>query len=176
MPRSASAPPERPPTGGRNMLGARLYGLAPLWAWLALAALVGGVAGLGGFTFIYANGTSYLSNDPAACVNCHVMRDVYDGWNHGSHKAVAVCNDCHTPHDLLGKYTVKAFNGYRHSAAFTMGGFPEPIRIGAFDRGIAYQNCIRCHGDLVGGIGHAGEKDPVDCLRCHAGVGHEVEG
>src|SRR5512141_451430 len=93
-------------------------GLFPVWIWLALAGMAGGVAGLGGFTFSYANGLSYLSNDPRACVNCHVMRDVYDGWSHGSHKAVAVCNDCHTPHDIIGKYAVKALNGFRHSAAF----------------------------------------------------------
>ena len=113
----------------------RFLGLFPIWIWLALAGLFGGLVGLGGFTFSYAQGLSYLSNDPRACVNCHVMRDVYDGWSHGSHKAVADCNDCHTPHNLLvAKYAVKALDGFKHSAAFTLGGFPEPIRITPFDR------------------------------------------
>ncbi len=158
-------PKEQPP-------GQRLFALAPLVVWIALAGLVGGVLGLGGFTLSYAQGLSYLSNDPRACANCHVMRDVYDRWSHGSHKAVAACNDCHTPHDIVGKYAVKAFNGYRHSAAFTLGGFHEPIQIGDLDRGIAASNCLRCHADLVSEISHAGDKDPTDCLRCHAGVGH----
>jgi cytochrome c nitrite reductase small subunit len=159
---------------GRNPRGrlAQFFSVAPLGAWLLLAAVSGSLVGLGGFTFIYAQGFSYLSNDPRACVNCHVMREVYDGWSHGSHKAVAVCNDCHTPHDLLGKYAVKALNGYRHSSAFTLGGFPEPIRITAFDRKIAQDNCLRCHGDFVFPMSHAGEADATDCLRCHAGVGH----
>ncbi len=161
-------PKERPP--GRWTV--RLWSLAPLPIFIGLAALFGGLVGLGGFTFSYAQGLSYLSNDPRACVNCHVMRDVYDGWSHGSHKAVAVCNDCHTPHDLVGKYAVKALNGFRHSAAFTLGGFPEPIRITEFDRKIAYENCLRCHGDFVFPMAHAGEADATDCLRCHAGVGH----
>jgi cytochrome c nitrite reductase small subunit len=152
--------------------GGRLFAFAPLLIWVALAGLFGGIAGLGGFTLTYAQGFSYLSNDPRACTNCHVMRDVYDRWSHGSHKAVAMCNDCHTPHDLAGKYAVKALNGFRHSAAFTLGGFPEPIRIGSFDRNVAAANCLRCHADLVSEISHAGEKDPTDCLRCHAGVGH----
>ena len=36
--------------------------------------------GIGAYTFVYARGASYLTNDPAACVNCHVMREPYDGW------------------------------------------------------------------------------------------------
>ncbi len=155
---------------------ARFFGAAPLAVWLALAGLFGGVAGLGGFTLNYANGFSYLSDNPAACANCHVMRDVYDGWSHGSHKAVATCNDCHVPHDFVGHWTIKAFDGARHVTAFTFGGFPEPIRIGNFDRNIAYQNCLYCHGDYVTPISHVGAKDPTDCLRCHGEVGHGLSG
>jgi cytochrome c nitrite reductase small subunit len=32
-------------------------------------------AGVGTFTFGYARGFSYLSADPRACVNCHVMNE-----------------------------------------------------------------------------------------------------
>ena len=71
---------------------------------LFIAACVGFVLGMGAFTFNYAEGTSYLSNDPAACVNCHIMRDQYDGWRKSTHHAAATCNDCHVPHDLVGKY------------------------------------------------------------------------
>jgi cytochrome c nitrite reductase small subunit len=68
---------------------------------------------------VYARGGSYLTDDPAACANCHVMREQYDGWIAASHRAVAVCNDCHTPPGLLGKYATKARNGFWHSVAFT---------------------------------------------------------
>ncbi|HUF79037.1 MAG TPA: cytochrome c nitrite reductase small subunit, partial [Thermoanaerobaculia bacterium] len=37
------------------------------------AVLLGAAAGLGAFTFGYAKGYSYLTNDPAACANCHLM-------------------------------------------------------------------------------------------------------
>jgi formate-dependent nitrite reductase cytochrome c552 subunit len=40
-----------------------------------LACLLGIPAGIGAFTFVYAHGFSYLSTDPRACVNCHVMND-----------------------------------------------------------------------------------------------------
>lgn len=150
----------------------RLARARPFGAWLLLAALVGGIVGLGGFTFLYAEGHSYLSDDPDACVNCHVMRDVYNGWHNGTHKAVATCNDCHTPHTFPAKYVVKGLNGWNHSVAFTTNDFPEPIRITALNRQVALDNCLYCHAELVTAISHTESASPTDCLTCHAGVGH----
>ncbi len=146
----------------------------PFRAWLLGFVVVGGIIGLGAFTVAYAKGFSYISDDPRACANCHVMREVFDGWNHGSHKAVAVCNDCHTPHSsILAKYAVKALNGMKHSIAFTLDDIPEPIRIVPFDREIAYENCLGCHGAMVSTIAHVDDpKTPTDCFSCHDDVGH----
>lgn len=148
------------------------FSTGPFWLWLLLAAVVGGVLGLGGFTFTYAEGYSYFSDDPNACVNCHVMQDVYNGWQNGSHKAFATCNDCHTPHTFPGKYIIKGLNGWNHSVAFTTGGFHEPIRITPLNREVALENCLYCHADLVVAISHEESQSPTDCLACHAGVGH----
>ena len=146
----------------------------PFPIWLILFGLFGGIVGLGSFTFIHAKGYSYLADEAAACANCHIMRDVYDAWNRGSHKAVAVCNDCHVPHDsIISKYAVKAIDGIKHSAAFTLNNFHEPIRITGMNYDIAQQNCLRCHGELTALIGHVSSRNPTDCLRCHANVGHE---
>src|SRR5688572_23773077 len=41
-------------------------------ALFAAAIAIGAAAGVGGFTFVYAEGASYLTDDPAACANCHV--------------------------------------------------------------------------------------------------------
>src|SRR4051794_142492 len=82
---------------------------------LVVCVLAGVIVGLGGYTFHYAAGTSYFSNDPTTCVNCHIMREQYDGWQKASHHAVATCNDCHTPHTFIPKYMVKAENGFWHS-------------------------------------------------------------
>src|SRR5262245_1209061 len=98
-------------------------------AGIVLAALVGALAGAGGFTFAIANGGSYLSNDPKACVTCHIMREQYDSWQKSSHHSVAVCNDCHVPHDFVGKYYTKAEHGLRHSWGFTFQDFHEPIQM-----------------------------------------------
>ncbi|MCC6445142.1 MAG: cytochrome c nitrite reductase small subunit [Armatimonadetes bacterium] len=128
-------------------------------------------AGLGGYTFYYASGHSYLSNDPRACVNCHIMRPQYDAWQNSSHHTVAACNDCHTPHSLVPKYRVKASNGFRHSAYFTLGNFREPIRITPGNLRVVEENCKRCHGHLTAAIqGQHGEN--LSCSGCHRRVGH----
>ena len=115
-----------------------------------IAVFLGVFAASGIFTFVSAHGTSYLSNDPAVCVNCHIMQEQYDGWVHGSHHAVAACNDCHLPHDnLVHKLLVKASNGYHHSKAFTLMGFQEPIRIKPGNAEVLEANCIRCHEAMV---------------------------
>lgn len=141
----------------------------------ASVVTLGGIAaGVGTYTFIYAEGASYLTNDPAACANCHVMNEQLDGWVAGSHRAAARCNDCHAPHDLLGKYTTKAVNGFLHSLAFTSGRYPDPIRITERNRRITEGACRHCHAELASRIEaprHDG-GDPVPCLQCHPGVGH----
>ena len=149
-----------------------------------LASVLAGVfLGVGSYTFVVAHGTSYLSNDPAVCVNCHVMREEFDGWQHGSHHAVAVCNDCHLPHDnVVHKLFVKASNGYHHSKAFTLMNFREPIRIKPANAEVLEANCVRCHSALVEEITAHGtlgmptdperKADLYGCVRCHEGVGH----
>lgn len=142
-------------------------------------AAVGTAAGVGGFVFIYADGASYLTNDPNACANCHVMRPHLDAWSRSSHHAVAVCNDCHAPPGLVGKYTVKAINGWNHSLAFIDGGFKEPFHITPMNREVVEGACRVCHGDIVEAIDHPwgrrGEPESVACVRCHANVGHDVQ-
>ncbi len=139
--------------------------------------LVGVLLGLGAHTLQYADGFSYAGNDPKACVNCHIMRDHYDGWLRSSHHNVATCNDCHVPASGLAKWVCKADNGYRHSKAFTLQNFHEPIQITPTNAEILQQNCLRCHGEFVGST--CGDTDlakvsreSMNCVRCHADVGH----
>lgn len=150
---------------------------------LVASIAVGVFAGSGTFTFVAAEGASYLSDDPAVCVNCHIMRPQYDGWRHGSHHAAATCNDCHLPHDsLLNALLVKASNGYHHSKAFTFQDFPEPIRIKPGNAQVLEQNCLRCHQEATREITAHGtlgvptdptqQADLYGCVRCHQDVGH----
>lgn len=153
------------------------------FAGLLPAVALGLFLGTGLYTFIYARGYSYLSNDPTACVNCHIMRDQYDGWSKASHHAVASCNDCHLPHDnVVNKFFVKSSNGYHHSKAFTLQDFAEPIRIRPGNAKVLEANCIRCHGQFVANLTQHGTlgvpTDPQQqaelhgCVRCHQSIGH----
>jgi cytochrome c nitrite reductase small subunit len=143
-------------------------------ARVVLACFLGAALGVVGYTFVYAKGYSYLSNDPAACANCHVMNEQFDGWTKSSHRAVATCNDCHTPPSLVGKYVTKVSNGFWHSFYFTTGAFPEPIRITPRNAAVTEEACRKCHMDIVENIGgaHAGGTDDLACARCHRSVGH----
>jgi len=141
---------------------------------LALASTCGLLAGLGTYTFTYAHGLSYFSNDPRACINCHIMREQFDGWQKSPHHAVATCNDCHTPRGFIAKYLSKAENGFWHSKGFTLQDFHEPIQIRPHNVAVLQQNCVACHQGIVHGINtHPGDPQKMlDCLHCHREVGH----
>lgn len=158
MSKSAGAPRRRWP----------LFALA-----LTTSGILGVALGLGAFTFVYAHGSAYLSDDPQACANCHVMRAQLDAWRKSSHHAVAVCNDCHAPRGLR-KYVTKAVNGFHHSLAFTTGNFHEPIQITARNREITEQQCRRCHEMTVSAMDVHGSAGDRLCTSCHASVGHRT--
>ena len=155
-------------------------GAAGLVGAAVLGGLFGAFGGAAGYTAHYANATSYLSDDPKSCVNCHIMNDQYDSWSSSSHHARATCNDCHVPHDsVLNKYLVKAEHGYRHSKGFTFQDFHEPIQITKGSRDVVIDNCVRCHeaatheirmaGNAAGALGLSGG---LDCIHCHASIAH----
>jgi cytochrome c nitrite reductase small subunit len=138
-----------------------------------LGIAVGLAIGIGGFTFVYAKGASYLTDDPQACANCHVMGEQFDGWIRSSHRSVAVCNDCHTPKSFFAKYFNKSANGARHSWAFTTGWFHEPIGITPGNRSITESRCRDCHQEITDAINSAHPQEPgAGCIRCHGSVGH----
>lgn len=141
---------------------------------LLISSLLGILLGTGGYTFYYARGASYLSDDPQACVNCHIMRGQFEDWEKGSHHAVATCNDCHVPHAFVGKWLSKAANGYHHSLAFTLWNFQEPIRIRPRNSAVLNANCLYCHKDFVREITahRVIEDEELYCVRCHDDVGH----
>lgn len=147
--------------------------------YLLAIAMLGVFSGLGVFTFGYAQGASYLSNDPTACVNCHVMDAYYDSWQNGPHRHVAVCNDCHLSHHPVGKWVTKADNGFFHSLAFTLENFHEPIQIKPRNRRVTQRACLHCHESVVhqmqAGGAPADDEAMLRCVHCHASAGHALE-
>lgn len=155
------------------------------WIIVVIAVLVGAAIGIGSYTFVYAKGYSYLTSDPAACANCHIMDEHYAAWQKSSHSTVAACNDCHTPHNFVGKWYVKAKNGFWHSFYFTTGRFPYPLRITEPNHEVVEEACRYCHQDMTEFVEMAGtaaadvhgaseESEKLTCTRCHRYVGHWV--
>lgn len=160
------------PLSSRTAKGLKgsFLGLLPI----ALAVSIGVAAGIGAYTFRYAEGLSYFKTDPRACVNCHIMKPQYDSWQASSHHKVAVCIDCHLPQEFFAKYLVKGENGWRHGEKFTTQKFAEPIVVQATGRKILQANCVRCHDGLVHEILGASQtkSSELPCTHCHWGVGH----
>ena len=144
--------------------------------------IVGGIiVGLGSYTVYMSRAHSYLSDEPSACVNCHIMTPYYQSWNHSSHAQWATCNDCHVPQDnVLEKYAFKAMDGLYHAAVFTVHGEPQVIRPRVASNNVIMENCIRCHTQLntefvkTGMITYAQSKDGQGkaCWDCHTEIPH----
>jgi cytochrome c nitrite reductase small subunit len=141
---------------------------------LLLSALIGILAGAGGYTFYYAKGMSYLSNDPNACANCHIMNDQFNSWQKSGHHEAATCNDCHVPHSFIRKWLSKASNGYHHSEAFTLQNFHEPIQMRSGNAAVVNANCLYCHWGFAREIISSKQikDEELYCIRCHSDVGH----
>jgi len=155
----------------------------PLWSTITLAhvdpklrlacmASVGAFVGMSAYVATISRAASYLSDDPEACINCHIMTPMYASWQHSSHGRVTNCNDCHVPHDTVArKYWFKAMDGSRHSLLFTLRMEPEVIRARSESIAVIQANCIRCHADQV----HTATVEPAfsrSCVECHREVPH----
>lgn len=151
----------------------------PQWRFVVLV-LVGIGFGLILLVLHLGRATSYLSDNPSSCVNCHVMAPYFATWERGSHVKVATCNDCHIPHDnFLKSYLFKASDGMRHSYVFTFRLEPQVIRIKQAGRDVVQQNCIRCHFNQIHPISLRAisaqkimEEGDEYCWDCHRETPH----
>jgi cytochrome c nitrite reductase small subunit len=106
------------------------------------------------------------------------MTEQYEAWLKSGHRHVATCVDCHLPHAGLAKWLEKGNQGFRHSTAFTLQNYKEPIEITPRDLALVQVNCLRCHGALLHAVseGPGPRREELDCMHCHAGAGHKAAG
>jgi cytochrome c nitrite reductase small subunit len=156
----------------------RFFKPPPGWQ-LPVIVILGAFTGISLFLLIISNATSYLSDDPGACINCHIMTPQYITWMHSAHRTITDCNECHVPHDsFIRKYYFKASDGLRHSAVFTMREEPQVIYIREAGKRVVQENCLRCHASLFSdgpGMPYAvleGRRER-QCLDCHRYTPHE---
>jgi cytochrome c nitrite reductase small subunit len=153
-----------------------------LLTWSATASVIVAVA-----FFAYmvqaSRALSYLSHDPKACINCHVMNTQYATWQHSSHARRATCVDCHLPTEgFFNKYAAKARDGWNHSTAFTFNTFKQRIRISDNGADQVQANCISCHARVVSQIRENSDRyhdfnklrqtEEIRCWDCHRQVPH----
>jgi cytochrome c nitrite reductase small subunit len=144
--------------------------------------LFGGVAlGLGLYTVYTSRVFTYLSGDPSACVNCHIMAPSYQSWSKSSHANWATCNDCHVPqHNRLAGLLFEAQDGLHHSAVFLSGKEPPAPRPRPAATKVIQDNCVRCHTPLNTEFASASKATHSDilhgrdkaCWDCHRHVPH----
>ena len=93
--------------------------------------------------------TYIIGDDPAACVNCHIMTPYYITWAHSSHGRDVTCNDCHVPHqNIAKKYFFKGMDGMKHVAYFVTNSERQAIMAEESSANVIMDNCIRCHAQL----------------------------
>ncbi len=155
--------------------------LLPPPKWRLPVIIAAGIAvGLFAFLFYISNASSYLSDNPKTCVNCHIMAPQYATWSHSSHRQYTNCNECHVPHNnVLNKYFFKAKDGMRHATIFTMRAEPQVIFIKEAGRDVVQNNCIRCHHHLVtdskllsSTTEYQHFRSERKCWECHREVPH----
>ncbi|NJX14179.1 cytochrome c nitrite reductase small subunit [Tamlana crocina] len=149
--------------------------------WRTIAVfLIAVITGLGFFMAKEAELVSYMSDNPQACVNCHVMTPVYNSWMHSSHREWANCNDCHVPHNnVFNKYYFKAKDGLFHASVFTLRAEPEVMFMREASAEVVQNNCIRCHVQQVTQTKYANwiddhkeNRTERQCWSCHQEVPH----
>jgi len=125
---------------------------------------------------------SYLSKDPLACINCHVMNTQYATWQHSSHRTNASCVECHLPTtSVVDKYMAKARDGWNHSVAFTLDSYEQNIQISEDGANRVQANCLSCHAKLTETIVSNSDRyhdfngtqaSDRKCWDCHREVPH----
>jgi cytochrome c nitrite reductase small subunit len=139
--------------------------------------------GFFGYMLYISKALSYLSSDPKACINCHVMNTQYATWQHSSHAREAKCIDCHLPRDgLVNKYISKAVDGWNHSKAFTLNTYEHAMKISEDGAKRVQNNCISCHKTVTSTLTNNADKyhnfdEPYvengrKCWSCHKSVPH----
>lgn len=143
--------------------------------------VLGVFVGLCAFFLHIMRAHTYIGDDSAACVNCHIMAPYYATWLHSSHSRDATCNDCHVPHNnFVSKYLFKGVDGMKHVAYFVTNSEDDAIFAETMSSKVIMKNCIRCHTQLTTEFIKDGRMTYMKtqagegkaCWDCHRNVMH----
>jgi hypothetical protein len=119
--------------------------------------------------------TTYYSETPESCVNCHADPVYTEALAESAHASVA-CADCHRAAGPLGRVDdALRYTGWLVDFYI----LDERAEVGS-GAAVDPRRCLRCHGAISEGVvesngvrvRHADFIDGADCLRCHGDIGH----
>jgi cytochrome c nitrite reductase small subunit len=143
---------------------------------LLYVAIAAALIALGLFVYV-TDAPAYGGTSASTCNNCHVMDAQYENWYHAGHAHVAVCVECHLPHqNVLAYYLAKGKTGLHDVYYFSTGQTPELIRAKPETKQIIQDNCIRCHAAAVDQIMAGPQPFDRNCWDCHRSVAHGAHG
>ncbi len=157
--------------------------------------LIAVIVGLAAYLVHVSKATSYLSDDPKTCVNCHIMAPQYATYAHSSHREWANCNDCHVPHKWTDKI-VRKVQASKEIFAFLMGNISTEEKFYARRKHLAIrewqrmkendsQECRNCHNFDFMDFSEQGPRSVKQhstalangdktCVDCHKGIAHQL--
>lgn len=137
--------------------------------WLAIIAGVGVL----GFSMMLAIKIPALGLSEASfCGRCHVMDEQVNAYLHSSHANVTNCGDCHSPDNLVTGSMHSAYTGTRDVYRVLTNTTPPVINATELTKEILQDNCIRCHGEIMGEIGDTSLNGGTNCFECHKSIVH----
>ncbi|MCR5077820.1 MAG: cytochrome c nitrite reductase small subunit [Prevotella sp.] len=149
---------------------------------VTLTVLCGVIFGLVGlFFYLLRMHTYIIGDDPAACINCHIMSPYYATWSHSAHARNTMCNDCHVPNNnMAAHYAFKGVDGMKHVAYFVTHSEDQAFEAEDASAEVIMDNCIRCHRQLNQEFVKTGRIDYMEakrgegkaCWDCHRDVAH----
>ena len=149
---------------------------------VALSLLCGIIVGLTGlFLYLLRIHTYIVGDDPAACINCHIMSPYYATWSHSAHARNTTCHDCLLPNNnMAAHYAFKGMDGMKHVAYFVTHSESQSIEAEKASAEVIMDNCIRCHKQLNQEFVKTGRIDYMEakrgegkaCWDCHRDVAH----
>jgi len=107
------------------------------------------------------------------CGSCHLMDEQVSSYLHSPHRNAANCGDCHDPHALVTGSAYAAYSGARDVYRVVTNSAPLEIRTTNLSKKILQENCMRCHGDLMGDIADTSHNGGDYCFHCHQEIVHE---
>lgn len=126
-----------------------------------------------GFCLMLASKIPALGLDRAEfCGQCHAMDEQVDTYLHSAHRLGSSCGDCHVPHDLVAGSAYKAYTGTRDVIAVVTNTVPGVIRVSETGKKVIQENCLRCHGDIMGEAGDTRRNGGRYCFDCHRSTPH----